>query len=380
MAIAAMPVHFPESEIDDLLFRVVEELQLDKTRYSHAETSYEAVGNYLDNHEIVGRFRPTIYPQGSMRLNTTVRPLRGDEFDLDFVCQFAYGPEVFAQPTQALDLIEKALRDSDRYRAMVERKNRCIRLNYQREFYMDILPACPDKQRGDTCIVIPDRKLSLWTPSNPKGYAKWFSDQTARLGSIMFDKAMPLPAQESIEAKPVLKICVQLMKRWRDIAYKDDCDRAPISIVLTTLAAESYEGERSVARALGAILTEIEARIRLSQPGRLIVLNPKNPAEDLSERWASNPQLYVEFTKFIREFLDKWTVLLMMRGVHRITGQLEALFGEELAKTVIEKQAKDVEAARSRRGLGILRNSGIVTSVAAGTVPIPPNIFYGEDN
>lgn len=123
MAIAAVPsLTSVETQIDDLLARIAEELQLDKTRYSHAETSYGAVGAYLDNHQVVGRFKPTIYPQGSMRLNTTVKPMTGDEFDLDFVCEFLYGPEVFAGPTQALDLIEKALRESDRYRPMVERK------------------------------------------------------------------------------------------------------------------------------------------------------------------------------------------------------------------------------------------------------------------
>jgi hypothetical protein len=380
MAIAAVTAPFAGLEIDDLLARIGEELQLDKTRYGHAETSYDAVGTYLDNHRIVGKFRPTIYPQGSMLLNTTVRPLTGDEYDLDFVCQFSYGPEVFAHPTQALDLIENALRESDRYRSMVERKNRCIRLNYQREFYMDVLPACPDNQRGETCVVVPDRRLSMWTPSNPIGYAKWFEKQAALRGSMTFDRALPLPPQEPIETKPVLKICVQLIKRWRDIAYKENCNLAPISIVLTTLAAECYKGERSVAHALANILSEIEARICFSHPGRLIVLNPQNAAEDLSERWGTNPQLYAEFAKFIKEFWGKWTLLLATRGIHRIAAQLEGLFGEEIAKTVIEKQTRDVEAARSRRGLGILKNSGIVTGATTGAaVAIRPNNFYGAD-
>jgi hypothetical protein len=99
----------------------------------------------------------------------------------------------------------------------------------------------------------------------------------------------------------------------------------------------------------------------------------------LSERWGANPQLYAEFAKFIREFLGKWLGLLAARGIPRVTGQLEALFGEELAKNVIEKQAKDMEAARSRQRLGILKGSGIVTGVATGAaVAIRPNNFYGE--
>jgi Second Messenger Oligonucleotide or Dinucleotide Synthetase domain len=372
------PLSTVESQIDDLLARIGKELQLDDTRYALADTSYNAVGTYLDRHPVVGRFKPTIYSQGSMRLNTTVKPLTGEEYDLDFVCEFLYPSEVFARPVQALDLIESAMRQSDRYRPMVERKNRCICLNYQHEFHMDILPACPDTEKGGTCIVVPDRKLSLWTPSNPKGYASWFDFQSHRR-SMAFDKAEPLPSKEPIETKAILKICVQLIKRRRDIIYKDNCNIAPISIVLTTLAASCYQGEESVARALNNILTEIEARIRASEPGRLVVFNPQNTSEDLSERWTANPQLYREFAIFIREFRTKWTALLATRGVHRVTEQLEALFGEELAKTVVEKQTRDLEAARSRQGLGVLQKTGIVSGVATGaTVAIRPNTFYGE--
>lgn len=367
-----------ESHVDDLLARIGKELQLDDKRYKLADSSYEAVGKYLDNHQIVGKFRPAIYPQGSMRLNTTVKPLMGDEYDLDFVCEFLYPAEVFSYPIQALELIEKALRESDRYRSMVERKNRCIRLNYQREFFMDILPACPDKQKGGSCIVVPDRKLSIWTPSNPKGYAAWFDLQALRR-SMAFDKAEALPAQEPIETKAVLKICVQLMKRQRDIAYKNNCDIAPISIVLTTLAASLYRGETSVARALGNILTAIDGQIRANYPGRLTVLNPQNTAEDLSERWGSDPALYREFTKFVRDFSASWTTLMGTRGIHRVSQQLETLFGEELAKVVIEKQTQDVELARSQRGLGVLKNSGIITGATSASVAIPRNTFYGED-
>jgi hypothetical protein len=124
----------------------------------------------------------------------------------------------------------------------------------------------------------------------------------------------------------------------------------------------------------------IEARIRLSHPGRLIVLNPQNLAEDLSERWGTNPQLYAEFTKFIRELWDKWTLMFAPRGIPKLTQQLESFFGEDLAKTVIRKQTQDMEAARNRQTLGILKNSGIVTGAATGsTVAIRPHTFYGED-
>ena len=34
------------------------------------------------------------------------------------------------------------IKSSDRYKEMTEKKNRCVRITYADNFYMDILPAC----------------------------------------------------------------------------------------------------------------------------------------------------------------------------------------------------------------------------------------------
>jgi len=73
-----------EDQIDDLLMRICAELQLDDTRYDLAESSYKAVLNLLESQPSIALLRPAIYPQGSFLLNTTVKPLGADEYDLDF--------------------------------------------------------------------------------------------------------------------------------------------------------------------------------------------------------------------------------------------------------------------------------------------------------
>src|ERR1700679_1844838 len=146
-----------ETQVDDLLMRICEELQLDGTRRERAEQSYRGIEAVLEKHPDIAALRPRIYPQGSMLLGTTVRPLVGDEYDLDVVSEFSCRPDSFQTPIHALNLIENTLRDSSTYGPMVERKNRCIRLNYAHEFHLDILPACRDVLRGGTCIIVPDR-------------------------------------------------------------------------------------------------------------------------------------------------------------------------------------------------------------------------------
>jgi hypothetical protein len=370
-----------EAQMDDLLMRICIELQLDDTRYKLADTNYRAVGKWLEGQTLVALLKPAIYPQGSMCLSTTVRPLVGEEYDLDFVCEFMCPTTFFAQPVDALNLIDQALTANAVYEPMVERMNRCIRLNYEHKFHMDILPACKDSKNGGTCILVPDRELTNWTASNPKGYASWFDERARQvLVPRLLERAEPIPHQESAEKKPPLKLCVQLLKRWRDIRYKENRSVAPISIVLTTLAAQVYSGEQSIARAVENILSGISDRIRSSYP-RLVVLNPKNSDEDLSERWDSNPDTYREFVNGTTEFGAQWSELLRTRGIDKVTRALERLFGGELARRVVEKQTRDIEAVRARNELGMKKGSGIITSfVGSSVVPIRPHTFYGEED
>lgn len=369
-----------EAQIDDLLMRICLELQLDETRYKLAEANYQAVGKWLESQNLVAQFKPTIYPQGSMLLGTTVKPLFGDEYDLDFVCELICGTTFFRRPADALNVIEQALRASSVYVPMVERKNRCIRLNYAHDFHMDILPACKDPQNGGTCILVPDVRLSDWTPSNPKGFGHWFHESARKvMVRTLMDKAAPIPIREPAERKPPLKLCVQLWKRWRDIHYKSNPEVAPISIVVTTLAGLIYRGEQSVVRAIGNILDETAKAARSANP-RLVVLNPSNSDEDLSERWDSNPNAYLQFVSAMSEFDAQWKALDQVRGIDKIARILERMFGEEIAKRVIEKQTRDIEASRTRNELGIKKASGIITGLGSAAVErIRPNTFYGDN-
>jgi SMODS domain-containing protein len=384
MAIAPAPFFTEsfEAQIDDLLMRICVDLQLDQTHYKLAEDHYKAVGKWLEaDGSPLTILKPIIYPQGSMQLNTTVKPLAGDEYDLDFVCELVCQTEFFEHPVDALNLIERRLKDNATYRPMVQRMNRCIRLNYEHQFHMDILPACRDPKNGGTCLLVPDRKLEDWKASNPKGYAAWFESKAHQLlVDQLLEKAEPIPDQETAEEKATLKLAVQLLKRWRDVRYKNNCDLAPISIVLTTLAAHLYRGERSISLTMGNILGGISKLVKDSHP-RLSVPNPSNSREDLSERWDAKPETYTEFVKGMGELDAQWRALLQTRGIDKVTKTLERLFGEDIAKRVVEKQTRDIEASRSRGELGMKKGSGIIASMATGSVlPIHPNTFYGDES
>jgi len=265
------------------------------------------------------------------------------------------------------------------YEGMVERKNRCIRLNYANEFHMDILPAHPADNTSSTCVKVPDRKAKGWKDSNPKGYANWFNDRSYQY-EIMLEKRAdikPLPKDDGIERKPPLKRAVQLIKRYRDVYFEKDCDSAPISIVLTTLAGHLYEGQASVYDAISVILNGILEH--LPRDGkRLVVLNPSNKDEDLSERWEGHPELYKKFVKFIKDFKANWDQLGELRGIQEVAEELKSMFGENIINETIKEQAEYMEKARETNQLGVF-GSGLLVAAAKeeDVIPVRKNTFYG---
>lgn len=228
---------------------------------------------------------------------------------------------------------------------------------------------------------MPDRESRWWKPSNPKGYADWFEQrcelamqfqmaESARLVS----KAEPIPDQEAAEDKATLKRAVQLLKRWRDIRYEKQPDVAPISMVLTTLAALSYDGQGSVSQAISDILNRIVALIDSSRP-RIIVLNPAHTAEDLSERW-EDPAQYAAFVTGIRELHWLWADLMAMSGIQNVSKALEKLFGEP-AKIAVAAQANRLQLLREGKSLRVMP-AGLISAAPATGLAMRSNTFHGN--
>jgi len=83
--------NFPSSldtEMDKILLQICTQIQITKTQHTLAETAYHSVGSFLSGSSCaLSHCRPKIYPQGSFKIQTTNRPIRQEEFDLDFVCE-----------------------------------------------------------------------------------------------------------------------------------------------------------------------------------------------------------------------------------------------------------------------------------------------------
>ena len=283
-----------DSTSHDLLNHLViagaEQLDLTPTQHDRAVGHYEAVGEYLaEQGSPLERYSPVVFTQGSIAIGTATKPVGRDEFDLDLMCQMSISSD--ADPANVKRMVGEHLKSHATYKRMLREKNRCWRLVYAGEFHMDIISGIPDpKEQTGTALLVPDKELHCWKETDPKGYAEWFLTR-AEVAAVTNEavRAEVEPAPPNERRKLTLQIVVQLLKRHRDLMFTDDED-APISIIITTLAACAYDGSPSVVDALSGVLARMPDYIGCTTTGVAYVGNPVNPLENFADKWATHPR------------------------------------------------------------------------------------------
>lgn len=382
----------------DLLFeKTVALLELPESAYEKAEERYVDLGNWLGREESeCETYDPLIFPQGSFRLGTAIRPLvEGEAYDLDLGCNLRQGITKASHTQEALkSIVGKELeryRAARRISAALEAKHRCWRLEYQDHlnFHMDIVPCIPadDSRRGMileslrkswnddvlaesvahlTVSITDDRHPRYrntcedWKISNPEGYAKWFESrmEEAYLGLLEKAQVEPIPVYRR---KTPLQRCVQLLKRHRDLMFKDDPEVKPISIIITTLAARAYDKETGLYSAMSGILARMGDYVGMTRPR---VSNPVNPEEDFADRWSmpecKHLRLEENFRLWLQQARSDFEKMTMTEDTSFIVEQANQRFGAK------------IDAADLRKSLGLAQGITILAPKSHSIEASPP--------
>ena len=310
------------------LEEVAQTIDIPPSKYQQAVDRYQSVGQWLEGGEYqdcIGE--PGIYPQGSFRLGTVVRPIRGGveaDYDIDLVCELPIAKQL-AKPRETKMMVGERLQDHETYRRLLDDEGkRCWTLEYAEQdgvgFHVDILPSVPEQREHDnTAIAITNKQGTVysWSASDPQGYGIWFDDRNGTaFARVAMEQKQSITARASHVYASVddvpdqlvrtpLQRAMQIMKRHRDVMFNnaDGNDCGPISMIITTLAARLYQGEIDVYTALTEIVTKLHAYtalmdywcpnethrssdlIRRTPDGRWYIGNPVNPDENFADRW-----------------------------------------------------------------------------------------------
>ena len=369
---------------------ICQELELTDTQFQDAKQKYEAVANWLDSCGNIKLYGPRIIPQGSISLGTTVRPIRRDEFDIDLVCKMVYvGPE--QDQTHIRNIVGNRLRENKTYAQMLEPLNRGWRLNYAKSsrFHLDITPAVMNGASLNGEILVPDKELKQWKPSNPEGYVQWFERHTAFRPQMLIRehetvRADIRPLPEPKQFKSILKRTVQILKRQRDIAFQDkNSKNAPISIIITTLAAKayasavennSYDSELDLLYDVVANMNRFIFVEKVNGKMFYFIPNETTVGENFAEKWNKHPERAEAFFKWQKLAMSDILQLGRQVGLDRMRRAMMSKFGEAETTRAFNRFTNSINESRENKTLRVNPLHGL--SLTSG-IPLKRNTYFG---
>lgn len=392
-----------DAYMNRLLDQVVDLLEIPPSYYQRAADRYHSLGKWLSREQSqVAGFDSHVYPQGSFRYGTVVRPLfESETYDLDLVCEVAMSKSVFSQKEMKHLIGDeiKAYAAAHSFQEPAKEKKQCWTLNYANavSFHMDILPSIPeddacravllkqgvpmhlamksvaitDKEHPKYEVIDPD-----WPCSNPGGFAEWFEDRMKVVAEGRARQLVLAEAYASIDKVPAwewktpLQRAIQILKRHRDVVFQKNCSIKPISMIITTLAAHAYDGEADIYDALANIVERMPAFVGATKPK---IPNPVHPDEDFADRWNSDECLERNFWNWHTQVKADISNLRDYLGKTELPAMVERRFAVGLP----EDQTKELAAFGIAVTGQVSRPTSAAPVVKIGPAPRPwrKNVF-----
>lgn len=368
--------------LEELVGTAITDLDIPDDLYALAVERYEDVGAWLEDHWSASADDGLIYPQGSFRLGTVVRPINPkDHYDIDLVCRRDLLKESTTQADLKHDVgtgLRAYVATAPDGRPTCGEGKRCWTLEYSREpFHMDVLPAVPNVEIPGNAIWLTDKTLRLWQPSNPVDFGSWFHERMREaflLEREVVAKRMEVENVPDWRVKTTLQRTVQALKRHRDVYFAKSPEDRPASIIITTLAALAYHSGGSLYDTLVDVSQAMPKLVEV-RDSVYWVENPVHPTENFADRWRGNPERSRHFFDWIERAHADFSGYGVGEGVDRVLVKLSESFGERPARRAGELMGLNVTKTRDAGLLGV--SSAGLLGVTAGR-PVPRHTFHGD--
>jgi hypothetical protein len=292
-----------------------------------------------------------------------VRPINdSEEYDIDLVCHLKIRKENTTQK-ELKDRVGKRLKARQDLREILKESRRCWVLDYPEPFHMDVLPVIPNVEQRPNGILLTDTELRRWQFGNPIDYAEWFKEQ---MKVVLLEKRaayaeryqMSIEEVPDYEVKTPLQRIVQILKRHRDIYFKNDVQNRPISIIITTLAAKAYANQPDLYEALVSVVTTMHEHIEKRDNGEWWVQNPVEKGENFAHKWNEYPERREAFFNWLEKVRDDFVSVSLTESLTKTAATLSPALGRNVV-------------LRAAASLGVPQ-SGLITKSAPSSTPQVP--------
>lgn len=377
---------YTKEGIEELLDDFADSINISDELFDAAETAYKSLGDWID--EESDDYIVTIYSQGSFALGTVVKPINNeDDYDLDLVCCIVNGSSLSADGLKN-KIVKPWLENYKPHTTELEEKSRCWHVEYDeiRNFLMDVIPALP-RTHSDESILITDKKAEHrydYTGSDPLDYRQWFFDCCGRKKDVIAENMKhEMAVQEDVKQhkrKSKLQKAIQIMKRHRDVMFEKDPDNKPASIIITTLTAQLYDGERTIIDTIECFANGVETYLEKTKnsDGSYHIPNPTLTEEDFADKWSKHPIRQTAFFTWLQQLkIDFQLESLQKLDTVSMGKKMMTIFGEACVKSVFTKRGHTEATAVAAGTLKIDTTTGGITKT--GTISVPPSHHYGEE-
>lgn len=304
-----------------------EVVNLRPARLQQLNDRVTAVENFLAkvDHPVGENFLGLI-PQGSFAQRTIINPVGDrDEFDADVLLDMN---EVDGwDADDYVDELYKALRTSGTYRDMVNRRSRCVTVDYANAFHIDVVPYLT---RHDERYIT-NRSTNEYERTDPEAFNAWLDEQN-RLSRGRLTKV------------------IRLMKYLRD--YKNNYTIA--SVIQSILLGERVSATRlwsdenyyaDLPTALKNIVRDLDIYLQdhVEMPQ---IEDPGCAGETYNHRW--NQEQYANYRKWIHTYAAWIEDAYEERDREESIRKWRKLFGDGFASTSTQvKKAATAHLSRT---------------------------------
>ena len=385
---------YTKDQIETVLSQVASTINISDELFQSAEDEYHSLGTWIDKkvQEDTKDYDVHIYPQGSFALGTVIKPISDqDDYDLDLVCEITNGDGI--QSGELKLQIVKPWLTSYKEINKIEEKRRCWHVEYKdvSHFHMDVIPALHIGDSDDTRIAITNKDEDSnparynFIGSNPKWYVKWFfqrcrQKQNVRPFAGSTERAST--EQEDLKQnknKTTLQKAVQLLKRHRDIMFKDDeTNCKPISILITTLAGQVYDGEPTIYDTIINFIDKVPGYLeKTKKDGYYYVENPSYKGENFADKWKEHPDRQQAFFAWIDKLRNdfNYDTLCFYNRIDMGT-HTKKVFGNAAGIAAYITLGKLESSAVTNGDLKVNTSTGSLSK--CGSIKVPVSHHYGE--
>lgn len=259
-------------------------ISLDQARLRRIRSAHHALRKSAEDDAALSQRLVGSFIQGSYAQGTAIRPPEGGTFDVDVVLGFDLREKGLLgtrlkSPLDAIRWLARRVRGFRQISGRVLTRSRCVRVEYQGDFHMDVVIAhAPDGLTGT--ILVPDRRREEWIESHPRGLIDWCASR---------NKATDHGFSRT----------VRYLKHWRD--HRLPKSARPSSMALQAMVGKGLGNRiRSDAENVVCALRYIAGETGSHEPGwnELVIKNPVDDRSNLAENW--DDESIVKFSRHAR--------------------------------------------------------------------------------